>query len=334
MFFIWHGDDEYSLQQALREQRAALGDAATADLNTAVLDGRALSLDELRTTCDTMPFLSDRRLVIVEGFLARYEPRANISDSGKAQSDPLESGLRQYLPALPDSALLIFAERSGLSERNSMFKTLKELGASVKEYAAPGGAALTTWIVQQVRAAGGDIALRAADTLGAFVGSNLRQLAQEVDKLIAYAGDRQIQDADVQQLVGDAREMKVWTLTDAVAAGHRDLAVQALHHMLNDGAQPLMLMAMITRQFRILIQVKDLAEARYSADDIARQLRLNPYGARRAMETARGFSFERLDAIYRHLLDTDLAVKTGRLEPVLALDLLVIEITSLAAARR
>jgi len=334
MFHVWHGEDEYSLQQALREKKAALGDATTADLNTAVLDGRSLSLDDIRATCNTMPFLAENRLVIVEGLLARYEPRASISESGKAHADPLETGLRQYLPDLPESALLIFTERGALSERNSMLKVFKELGGTVKEFAPPTGAELTAWIVQQVRAAGGGIAPRAAETLAAFVGSNLRQLAQEIDKLMAFAAGRSIQEDDVHQLVADAREMKVWTLTDAVAAGHRDLAVQALHHMLNDGAQPLMLMAMITRQFRMLVQVKDLADARLSPDDIARQLRLNPYGARRAAETARGFTFERLDAIYQHLLDADIAVKTGRLEPSLALDLLIVDITSMAAARR
>ena len=334
MFFVWHGDDEYSLQQALQEKKAALGDPTTADLNTAVLDGRSLSLDEMRTTCNTMPFLAEKRLVIVEGMLARFEPRASISESAKSQNDPLASGLRAYLPDLPESAQLIFTERGALSERNSMLRTLKELGGTVKEFASPAGAELTAWIVSQIRSGGGDISPRAAETMAAFVGSNLRQLDQEAEKLIAYTGGRQIQEADVHQLVADAREMKVWTLTDAVAAGQRDLALQALHHMLNDGAQPLMLLAMIVRQFRMLVQVKDLGEQRMSTDDIARQLRINPYGARRAAETARSFTFERLDDIYRHLLDADLAVKTGRLEPALALDLLVVAITSMTTARR
>jgi len=235
---------------------------------------------------------------------------------------------------MPESALLLFTERSALSERNALLKTLKDLGGSIKEFSPPSGANLTAWIVRQTRAGGGDISPRAAETLAAFVGSDLRQLAQEVDKLLAYAGGRQIQEGDVHLLVADAREMKVWTLTDAVAAGQRDLAVQALHHMLNDGAQPLMLMAMITRQFRMLVQVKDLVDARLSSDDIARQLRLNPFVARKAAETTRNFSFERLDAIYRHLLEADLAVKTGRLDDTLALDLLIIELTAMPPARR
>ena len=76
MISLFFGDDDYSLRRALDGLKGALGDAASADLNTTVLDGRSISLDELRVTCDTMPFLAASRLVIVEGLLARLEPRA------------------------------------------------------------------------------------------------------------------------------------------------------------------------------------------------------------------------------------------------------------------
>jgi DNA polymerase III subunit delta len=160
------------------------------------------------------------------------------------------------------------------------------------------------------------------------VGGNLRQLAQDIDKLIAYAGGREIKDGDVQLLVADAREMKVWTLTDALAAHNQNLAIGSLRHMLDDGEQPPVLMATMTRQFRNLMQVKELAEGNVPSDEIARRLRMHPYVAKKTVDTARRFSYERLEASYRYLLDADLAVKTGRLDPALALDLLVIELTT------
>jgi DNA polymerase-3 subunit delta len=113
MFYVWHGENDYALQQSLDELKAKLGDKATADLNTTVLDGRSLSFDELRTTCDTMPFLAEHRLVIVEGLLARFEPRAGIADSNKQRSDPLESNLRRYLPTLREECAAENGERAG-----------------------------------------------------------------------------------------------------------------------------------------------------------------------------------------------------------------------------
>lgn len=334
MFYVFHGEDEYSLREKLDEMKSRLGDESTADLNTTVLDGRSLSLDELRTTCDTLPFLSNQRLVIVEGLLARFEPRSGAVESSKQRSDPTEAGLRAYLPAMPETAMLVFVDRLALSERNPLLKMAKELGGKIHEFKPISGDQLTAWIGECVRDRGGKISQGAAETLGAFAGSNLRQLAQEVDKLLAYTAGRQIQESDVRLLVADASEIKVWALTDALAARQRDQALGVLHQLLDDGAQPPVLMAMIARQFRSLMQVKELDDARQSPDDIARQLHIHSFVARKAAWTARSFTFDRLDAIYRRLLETDLAVKTGRIAPDLALDLLVVELTASVNAPR
>ena len=324
MFYVFYGEDEYSLRQAVDELKAKLGDRTTVDLNTTILDGRSLSLDEMRMACDTLPFLADRRLVM-EGLLARYEPRGGEVARGRA--DPLEAGLRSYLPTMPDTARLFFIEHGALSEKNPLLRMARELGGIVREFKPPTGTALGDWIERQVRAGGGDISPRATETLAAFVGSNLRQLAHEIEKLIAYAAGRTIQEADVYLLVADTREIRVWTLTDAIAARQRDQAIGLLHQLLDDGEQPPVLMAIITRQFRSLVQVKEMADQHLTSDAIATQLRLHSYVVQKAVATARSFTYERLEAIYRRLLDTDLAVKTGRLDPALALDLLIVELT-------
>ncbi len=334
MFYVFHGEDEYSQREELDEMKARLGDESVVGLNMTVLDGRSLSLDELRTTCDTLPFLSDHRLVIVEGLLARYEPRSGAAETGKQRNDPLEAGLRAYLPTMPETAQLVFVDRVALGERNPLLKMAKELGGKIHEFKPVPGTQLSKWISERVHAEGGTISSQAAETLGAFVGSNLRQLAQEVDKLVTYAGKKPIEDSDVHLLVADAREMKVWDLTDALSLRQRDQAVGVLHQLLDDGEQPPVLMAVITRQFRSLMMVKELADARQSPDEIARQLHMHPFVAQKSANAARNFTLDRLDAIYRHLLKADLAVKTGQLAPALALDLLVIEITASGSIAR
>lgn len=333
MLYVFHGPDEYTIQQAVNEMKAKLGDETTAALNTAQFDGRTVTLDGLRTTCDTMPFLSDKRLVIVEGLLARFEPRpgAEAAGDGAAKGRPdgdLEAGLKEYLPHLPDTARLVFVEHDTLSERNPILKLARENGGYIRAFSAPSGSGLSEWIGKRAREQGGGISPRAAETLAAFVGNNLRQLTQEIDKLLAYAGERPISEADVHLLVADAHEVKGWALTDALAARQRDQALPLLHSMLEEGDQPPVLMAMITRQFRILLQVRELAEGRVAPEAMAAQLKLHPYVIKKATPVAQGFSFARLEAIYRLLLATDYAVKTGRLDPVLALDLLVMEITT------
>ncbi len=335
MFYIFYGDDEYTIQHTIDGMKAKLGDPGIADLNTTVLDGRSLSLDELRITCDCMPFLAEKRLVIVEGLLARYEQRSGASASSATskgrsdpRSDPIEAGLRAYLPTMPDSARLVFVERGPLSDRNPLLKMAHELGGTVRDFSSPSGAALTAWIQKRVTAEKGSISPRAAETLGAFVGGNLRQLAQEIEKLTTYAGEKTVEEADVYRLVADAREIKVWGLTDALAAHNRDHALGTLRQLLDDGEQPPVLMAVIARQFRTLLQIKELDGEHLSGDAIAGQLKMHPFTVQKAIPAARGFSYERIDAAYRRLLDADLAVKTGRADPALALDLLVVDLTS------
>jgi DNA polymerase III subunit delta len=328
MISLFFGDDDYSLRRALDGLRRALGDAASADLNTTVLDGRSLALDELRVPCDTMPFLAETRLVIVEGLPARFEPRPAGGETAKGRPDPLEAGLCAYLPLVPPSAHLVFVERGSVSERNPILRALRECKAEVREFAPPKDAALTAWIQKQVSAAGGRISPRAAETLAAFVGGNLRQLSQEIDKLTTYAGQRTIEEGDVQRLVADAREIKVWTLTDALASHNRDQAIGVLQRLLEDGEQPPVLMAIVARQLRTLIQVKELGDEHLSADAIAGQMKMHPYTAQKAIASARRMSYQQIEANYRRLLQADLEVKTGRLEPGLALELLVIDVTT------
>jgi DNA polymerase-3 subunit delta len=328
MIYAFYGDNEYAIRQDVDKLKAGLGDPATADLNTTVLDGRSLSVDELRLAASAMPFLAPSRLVIVEGALARFEPRPGAAESSKGRPDPLEAGLRAYLPTLPDSAILVFVERGPLSAGNAVLRLLREVKATVREHQPLTGPALSEWIMKEVRRVGADMSPRAAETLGAFVGGNLRQLAQEIAKLASYAGKRRIEDGDVQLMVADAREIKVWALTDALAARNRDTAIGALHQMLDDGEAPPMLLAVIARQFRSLVAIKEMADERLSPEAIAGQMKLHPYVVQKSLASARGFSYERLDAIYHRLLETDLAIKTGRLEPDLALDLLVLDLTS------
>jgi DNA polymerase III subunit delta len=132
----------------------------------------------------------------------------------------------------------------------------------------------------------------------------------------------------VQRLVADAREIKVWALTDALASHNRDQAIGVLQRLLDDGEQPPVLMAIIARQLRTLVQVKEMTDERLPPDAIAGQMKMHPYTAQKAIASARQMSYQQLEANYRRLLQADLEVKTGRLEPDLALELLIIDVTT------
>ena len=319
-----HGEDEFSRSEALARLKARMGDPAMADLNTVVLDGRKLSLEELIRTCDTVPFLGERRLVIVEGLLTRLTPQ-----EGKAgdKGDYL-TGLMDYLPRLPPTTRLIFLEPRSLPPDHPFLQwACQTEDAYIKEFKPPRERDLPSWIKKRARKKGGEIEAKAADELARFVGNDLRLLDQEIEKLIAYAGARPITLKDVRLLVSYTREARIFDLVDAIGEGRRQRALELLYRLFEEGASPLYVLAMIARQFRIMMEVKELSKGGLSAGEMASRLQLHRFTVEKGLRQARTFSERQLESAYRRILETDLAIKTGRMGGVLALEMLVIGLT-------
>jgi DNA polymerase-3 subunit delta len=160
--------------------------------------------------------------------------------------------------------------------------------------------------------------------LAALVGNDLRLLDQELEKLLLYAGQRQITTNDVRALVSRARQESIFDLVDCVGQRQTDRALQLLHLMLEDGAVPLYLLAMLARQIRILIQVKELGAQGLTQPEMARRLKLHPFVVEKGVVQARNFIMAQLEAAHQHVLETDWAIKTGEVEDLVALDMLVV----------
>jgi DNA polymerase-3 subunit delta len=164
--------------------------------------------------------------------------------------------------------------------------------------------------------------------LATYAGDDLRLLNQEIEKLLTYAGDRPITEADVRRLVPATTESDIFAMVDALGQRNRQQAVRRLHELLEAGEAPTYILYMITRQFRILTQVKELAGQGLGEATIQSGLGLHPFVVKKALAQARNFSPSQLITIYQRILETDKAIKTGRLEPELALDMLVVELAT------
>jgi DNA polymerase-3 subunit delta len=263
--------------------------------------------------------MSDRRLVIVENYLSRL-----AAGKGAADRSAVES-LAKYLPTMSDSARLVFVESETLAKTHPILKLAeKEETGQVRAFDGPGRGELAGWIAGRVEMHGGTIERPAADALAFAVGDDLRLLNSEIEKLVIYVGHEQpIAPADVELMVPYAGTANVFVMVDAIGRRDGRAALHMLHKLLDEGAAPLYLLSMIVRQFRILIQVKDLSSQGLAASTIAKQAGLHPFVAEKAGRQAMNFSMGQLEMIYARLLETDLAIKTGQTEEVLALDTLV-----------
>ncbi len=336
MYYILHGEDEFSRTLQLDKLRSKMGDPQFADLNISHLDGRKVSLGELVHACDAVPFLSDKRMVIVEGLLARLEPRRRKGGDEEAKEEgeddddaDLVAGLKAYLEHVPESTRLVFLETKTLAKSNPILKHAlgKGEGAIVKEYQPPKTSALPHWIKKRVAEKGGAIEEDAAGELAMHVGADLRLLDNEIDKLLVYCGPAAVRGDDIRALVASVRETNIFELVDAIGARETTQALKLLHDMLDQNAAPLYLLTMIHRQFRLLIQAKDLTARGLAPAAIAQKTKQNSFVMEKVAKQAHKFTMPQLEATYDKLLDADLAIKTSRSDPIVALDTLVIDLT-------
>jgi len=327
MFYILHGQDGFSLNQALERIKAGLGDRETVATNTTRLDGQHLTLSELRNKCDAAPFMSSHRLVIVDGLLGRLETKQRKPRSGKGKSGNglgEWEGLDSYAKQIPETTVLVLVDEE-VQGSNPLLNKLSAL-AEVRTFPLLRGKDLKAWIRHRVKGEGGDITPQAVDLLAELIGGDLWAMDGEIQKLLLYSQERPICEDDVRQLVSCIQEANIFALVDAVAEGRTELAQQLLHRLYDDGVAPTHILTMITRQFRLIALARDLGKG-LSRQQIQDRLGLkSSYALDKTLSQAKLYSFQGVKRAYDKLLKTDLAIKTGKYSDKLALELLVAEL--------
>ncbi len=321
MFYIFYGDNELARDEALA---ALLSRAGTEldDFNVSRFDGKAVTFEELRHACDTPPFLGERRVVIVYGLLER------LKQGPKA----FQEQLVEYLPHLPETTRLFFLEGAGVDRRMAVWKLAEKLATAnpprgfIREFAVPSPAQLPRWIQQRARKKGGQITPQAAQLLAEVVGTDLRLLDQELEKLVNYAGGQVITPKMVQQLVPYTQQANIFALLDAIAQRNERQALRQLATLLRANAAPTYVLFMIARQMRILLHVKELRAQGASTQEIRRRLNLHPYVVEKALRQVRHFSTSQLEAAFEVLLEADVEIKTSSADPAHVLQLVILRL--------
>jgi DNA polymerase-3 subunit delta len=326
MFYLFHGNDAYSQRETLAALLEKEGDPDMLSLNTTRLTGR-IPFSELQAACDAMPFLARVRVVLVEELFA--------SGIDKEFMDRL----REYLPKLPPTTRLIFLESQALPDSSAIIRLAdKDRLGYVKRFDQPKGDELERWVRARVEQRGGRITPQATHLLAANVGGDasfgqdnapvLPMLTNEIEKLVLYKGIGGVIDAaDVEALSPYAAEGSIFELVDALGARHSARAAQLFQAKINEGADPFYLFSMFTRQFRLLIQTRELLDKGERPAHIASLLKLRPFVADKLAKQARGYTLDQLKQIYRRLLEIDVDVKTGQADMMTALHLLVAGLT-------
>lgn len=332
--YLFHGEDDLSSREAAQGLVARMKDSPVWECNVSTFDGEKMSLQDLAATSQTVPFLADKRLVLVSNYLARLSDSGRES-SGRDDAKPERAargskkaqleGLLALLPQVPSFCRLVFVEDRLVPEKDPVLQAIRGLGGYVRANRLDEGG-LGGWIKARATKLGCNFSAGALEELGGAVGPNARLLNSEMLKLATYCQDRAVEAEDVHLLVADARKANVFAMVDALGQRQPEAAVRELRKLFSEGDHPLRVVAMVVRQFRLLIQVKELSEAGASPDEIAQKAGAPYRGVVGLQRQARNFSFRELEQAYRKLLEYDVQVKTGGCDPEAALEFLMADL--------
>jgi DNA polymerase-3 subunit delta len=313
-----HGSDEFAIHAHIDKLCAALGDPSSAEMNIARFDGRqGLDAEAFNNAVNAVPFLSAGRLV------ALAHPGAAFATPEKRKN------LLELLAAIPPTTTLVLAEYEDLKRDHWLLKWAASAGdrARVHAYNLPKRWEMPRWLESEARKQGGTIEAAAAARLAEMVGEDTRIAAQELGKLLTYVNyERPVKLLDVEQVSLVSAQGTVFELVDALGSGEGRKAQKILHQHL-EAEDAFELWGMIIRQFRLLLQARELLDGSASAAEVQKALGLHEFVAGKICNQAKRFSLETLEAIYHKLLEIDEAAKTGQMPLDLALDALVVQLT-------
>jgi DNA polymerase III subunit delta len=253
---------------------------------------------------------SSKKLVIIKNI---------ISAKKDFENEKFEKFLKSEAKKEKSDLILVFWESGKVKKSSKLYKLLQKV-AKCQEFELLEGVKLRNWVIGEFKKSDILISSAAIEKLIIFVGNDLNLLSREIEKLATYKNKGEISSEDIDLLVKSKIDTDIFKTVDALARGDKKTALKMLHDHLEDGEDPFYLLSMYFYQFRNLVKVKPLAEKNMSSQDIASKLKMHPFVARKSLDQARNFSWEKLKSLYKTLCEIDFESKTGKTDINLALD--------------
>ena len=309
--YLLYGEEAY-LKKQYRDRitKAIFPDGDT--VNYAYYEGKGINPGELIDLAETMPFFAKRRLIVVEnsGFFKNATP-----------------DLADYIKTMPDTACFLFVENEA-DKRGKMYKAVKSKGRVV-EMARQDEKTLLYWVAGNVKKEGYKIKEQTARYLLSTTGTDMENLEKELEKLFCYCmGKEEIEISDIEAICTTQITNKIFDMVEAVAMKNQKKPLDYYYDLLALKEPPMRILYLITRQFNLLMQVKELSEEGYSAKTISERLKMAGFIVRNCLRQAEYFSLKTLKEALQDCVRMEEAVKTGRMNDVMSVELLLVKYSS------
>ncbi|MDD3212980.1 MAG: DNA polymerase III subunit delta [Eubacteriales bacterium] len=299
--YLFEGTEEYIKAQALARLRENLLPEGLEAMNyTELVNPDA---DELIAAAETLPFMADKRLMIARD--------CDLLTAQKGSEDKLQAIL-DYLERLSPTTCLVFFVKGDADHRKKLYLSLNKRGATVS-FTPMADAEAERWMIRTMKTMGKRMDATTAQKMVFTVGHDAALLKQEMEKLAAYAGEREtVNDEDIDAVCVRSLECSVFQMVEAQASGRSHEACRLLNTVLEGGEDRFMVLSMLLRQYRILYHARCLMEEKTPQASLAKLLGIPPFAVGRTQAQARRYTGERLKAAYDYLFDLEYRLKSGR----------------------
>lgn len=312
MFILLYGPDTFRSRCKLNEIIERYKTIHQSGLNFNRLPD--FDFEHFKEIVEVSPMFQEKKLIILENIFAQ-----------DATDQILEYLKTKNLGDDKDTMIVLF-EEGKINSKNVLFGELVKKPNMWEEFKLLAGAKLSDWVKREIDKRGGRIDNGALQRLIEFIGHDLWLMDVEISKLLSYTNNETIKTADVDLLVHSKIQTNIFKTIDAIGQQNKKSTLSFIQEHLNQGENEIYLLTMITYQFRNLIMVKDLLSRGLSFSALTKKMGLHPFVLQKSYQQAQNFTLEQLKKIYQNLLDTEIAIKTGKIEPRTALEILVMQI--------
>lgn len=335
MIIFLYGEDTFRSRQKLKEMKEKfLREVDPSGNSLVVVDGETANMEKINEAVAPSSLFARKRMIIIENLFANKGQ--TIFDQAllyfKEKTDKKE---------VADDNIIVFWDPIAGGEKltktkGDLFKLLKKQKFAA-EFKLLSNTEVIVWAKKEIEKRGVKVSREAVTTMASLLGSDLWLINSEIEKLINYkssqkfelGGDGEgvvIENNDVLHQVRGQFDENIFALTDAISAKNKALAMKLFEEQLEAGLTDAYLLNMITRQFKVLLQIRQALDSGLTQRKIINLLKLHPFVVQKGINQSRNFSLDPLKNIFKRLIEIDYLMKTGQGDAKTLLSLLIAKI--------
>lgn len=308
--YLIYGEEDYLVKKYTELLKSNIVDETNAMMNMDLFEGNDCNINKIINAGDTAPFFNDYRLIVVSN-------SGLFKDGRKADTSDMADAIRN----LPDGCVYLFTNEK-VDKRNALYKAVKKIGycceinyRDIKE--------LTEWVKKK---SGNRLDSNCANYFVKNIGNSMKHLAVELDKLLAYAGDKKISTADIDIACTKSLETYIFDMVGAMGNKNAEKALEIYNNMIFEGEEPIGILSMIARQFRLMLQCKYLqSKKNFNALQISAELKQNKFVVSNCLTQSVNFKISTLMKALEDCANCDSNIKSGLIGPKLGVEIILLK---------